>query len=110
MADNGEAPAPAAVIVVTGAELFWLTAGLWMSGVCLLALMPVVLMPRTGPAIGLGVSYVLFFVAWQPLQRITQRIWGPRVALVRILTLVATAAMAAYYMREALLDLVRRSG
>ena len=41
-------------IVVTRAELFWLTVGLWMGGVCLLALLPVVLMPRLGPALGLG--------------------------------------------------------
>ena len=103
--------APAsAPLVVTPSELFWLTAGLWMGGVCLLALLPVILMPRLGPAVGLGVSYVLFFVSWQPVQRLTQRALAPRAALLRMLVLVATAAMAAYYVREALLELVRRAG
>ena len=103
-----EPPFPERPIVVTPAELFWLTAGAWMGGVCLLALLPVVLMPRVGPAAGLGVSYALFFLAWQPLQRVTQRALGARGAFVRMLALVATVAMAAYFLREALLELLRR--
>lgn len=94
-------------LVVTPAELFWLTAGLWLSGACLLALLPVLLMPRLGPAGGLAVSYVLFFLAWQPLQRMTQRAVGPTRAFVRLLALVGSAAMLAYYVREALLEVVR---
>ena len=78
-------------------------------GACLLALLPVVLMPRLGPALGLGATYFLFFVAWQPLQRITQRALGTRPAFVRTMGLVATAAIAAYYLREALLELIRRA-
>ena len=105
------APAPSSgVLVVSPAELFWLTVGLWIGGVCLLALLPVILMPRLGPALGLAVAYVLFFVSWQPVQRITQRALAPRAAFVRMFGLVATAAMAAYYVREALLELVRRAG
>ena len=97
-------------LVVTPTELFWLTAGLWMGGVCLLALLPVMLMPRLGPAPALAMAYVLFFVSWQPVQRLTQRALAPRAAFVRMLALVASAATAAYYVREALLELLRRAG
>lgn len=110
MSDTAPTPEPAPPLVVTSAELFWLTAGLWLSGICLLALMPVMLMPRLGPAAGLAVSYVAFFVAWQPLQRILQRALGPQRAFVRLLALVASAAMFAYYVREALLEIVRKAG
>lgn len=98
--------APPAAVVVTPAELFWMTAGAWLSGACLLALLPVLLAPRLGPAGGLAVSYVLFFLAWQPIQRLTQRAIGPQKAVVRMLAFVASAAMLAYYVREALLALV----
>lgn len=101
---------PPAVLVVTPAELFWITAGLWIGGVCLLALMPVILMPRLGPAMSLAVSYLLFFVSWQPVQRLTQRALAPRAAFIRMLALVATAAMVAYYLREALVTLLSRAG
>ena len=101
---------PGPPLVVTPAELFLLTAGLWLGGVCLLALMPVVLMPRIGPGPALAVSYVLFFVSWQPVQRLTQRALAPRAAFVRMLALVATAASVAYYVREALVTLVSRAG
>ncbi len=104
-------PVPSgAPLVVTPAELFWLTAGLWLGGVCLLSLMPVILTPRLGPALALAVSYVLFFVSWQPVQRLTQRALAPRAAFVRMLALVATAAAAGYYVREALVMLVSRAG
>jgi len=101
---------PKTVLVVSPAELFWITAGLWIGGVCLLALMPVILMPRLGPALALAVSYVFFFVSWQPVQRLTQRALEPRAAFVRMFALVATAAMVAYYIREALLTLVSGAG
>ncbi len=111
MSAPASAPAPSdGLLIVTPTELFWLTAGLWLGGVCLLALMPVVLMARLGPAPALAVSYVLFFVSWQPVQRLTQRALAPRAAFVRMLALVATAATAAYYVREALLELLRRAG
>lgn len=101
-------PSPTArPILITPAELFWLTAGLWLSGICLLALLPVVLLSRLGPAGGLAVAYLAFFVAWQPLQRIFQRTLGPAAAVIRILALVASAAMLAYYLREALLAVMR---
>lgn len=108
MSDPSPDPRP---IPITSTELFWLTAGLWMSGICLLALLPVMLMPRLGPAGGLAVSYVAFFVAWQPLQRILQRTLGSSGAVVRVLALVASAAMIAYYVRAALVEqLARASG
>ncbi len=104
-------PTPSSVhVTVSPAELFWLTAGAWLSGACLLALLPVLLAPRLGPAAGLAVSYVLFFLAWQPIQRLTQRALGPQQAFVRILAFVASAAMVAYYVREALLSLVGTAG
>jgi hypothetical protein len=101
---------PSGPISITRGELVLLSAGMWLSGVCLLALLPVVLMPRLGAAPGLGASYLLFFVAWQPLQRVTQRAFGPRAALVRTLALVATAASVAYFIREALFALIGRAG
>ena len=106
---DGEGPS-GGPLVVSPSELFWLTVGLWLGGVCLLALVPVILMPRLGPATGLAVAYLLFFVSWQPVQRLTQRALGPRAGFVRMLALVATAASAGYYLREALLELVRRTG
>lgn len=110
MSESAPSPTPAPQLVVTPAELFWLTAGAWLSGICLLALLPVLLMPRVGPAAGLALAYLAFFMAWQPLQRLTQRAVGPRQAFVRMLALVASAAMLAYYVREALLELVRKAG
>lgn len=98
-----EQPPGARPILISQTELFWLTAGLWMSGICLLALLPVLLMPRLGQAGGLAVSYVAFFVAWQPLQRILQRQLGAS-AVMRVLALVASAAMLAYYLRDALVQ------
>ena len=98
------------VIQLSRSELVMLSVGMWIAGVCLLALMPVVLMPRIGPALGLAVTYLLFFIAWQPLQRVSQRAWGPRAAFLRTMALVASAAVVSYYLREALLDLVRRTG
>lgn len=94
-------------MTVTPTEFFWLTVGLWLGGACVLALVPVLLMPRLGPAGALAVAYAAFFVCWQPLQRMTQRALGPRRAMVRMLALVASAATLAYYVREALLALVR---
>lgn len=109
MSDSAPTPPPV-LVAVTPAELFWITAGAWLSGSCLLALMPVVLAPRLGPAGGLAVSYVLFFIAWQPIQRLTQRAVGAERAFVRMLAFVASAAMLAYYVRETLLSLVGAAG
>lgn len=99
---------PKAALAVTSAELLWITVGLWLGGVCLLALVPVILAPRIGPAMALAAAYLLFFVSWQPVQRVTQRAMEPRAAFVRLFGLVATAAMVAYYLREALMTLITR--
>lgn len=95
---------------MTSAELFWLTAGAWLGGACLLALLPVMLAPRLGPAAGLAIAYLLFFLAWQPIQRLTERAIGARRAFSRSLACVASAAMVAYYVRDAFVALVGRSG
>jgi hypothetical protein len=96
--------------VVTRAELFWLTVGNWFGGVSLLTLVPILLTPRLGSAAGLGVSYLLFFMAWQPLQRVAQRANGTRTAFIQMLGLVTTAAIAAYSLRELLVAWVRGAG
>lgn len=103
-------PPPVPALAMTRGELAWLTAGAWVGGVCLLTLVPVLLMPRFGPAAGVTVSYLLFFVTWQPLKTITERALGVRGAFMRMLALVATAAAVAYYLREALLGLLRAAG
>lgn len=108
---DSQPPSPSiSTHLVTSTELFWLVAGMWLSGACLLALLPVMLMPRLGPAAALAVSYVAFFIAWQPLQRVIQRAIGPQAATIRMLALVGSAAVVAYYVREALLALVRGGG
>lgn len=110
MSESAPPSPPSAVHLVTSTELFWLVAGMWLGGACLLALIPVLLMPRLGPAAGLAVSYLAFFIAWQPLQRILQRAMGPQNAMIRMLALVGSAAVVAYYVREALLSLMRGGG
>src|SRR6476661_6844275 len=100
-------PEPAAGVRVTPRELLWLSAGVWLAGTCLLALMPVILIPRLGIGPGVAVSYALFFLACQPVQALTQRAFGARSAVLRMVVFVASAATVGYYLREALLDLIR---
>ena len=99
---------PAGVLVTTG-EILWLSLGVWLAGTCLLALMPVILIPRLGMGAGVAASYGLFFLAWQPVQRLTQRAIGTRAAALRMVVFVASAATLGYYLREALLELIRTS-
>lgn len=94
-------------IRVSPAEILWLSLGVWLAGTCLIALMPVILIPRLGPAAGVAASYGLFFLAWQPVQSLTQRAIGARAAVVRMVLFVASAATVGYYLREALLELIR---
>ena len=56
---------------------------------------------------GVAASYGLFFLAWQPVQALTQRAIGARAAVVRMVGFVASAATVGYYLREALLELIR---
>ena len=89
-------------VVVSRLELLWLTFGMWVGCVAILTLLPLLLIPRLGVPMGMAVAYVVFFLAWQPVQGITQRMLGVGPALVRMLVLVGGAAVVAYFLREAL--------
>lgn len=105
-AQRPEPGLPAGVRVTPG-EILWLSLGVWLAGTCLLALMPVILIPRLGMGPGVAASYGLFFLAWQPVQTITQRAIGARAGVLRMVIFVASAATVGYYLREALLELIR---
>ena len=94
-------------MVISRAELLWLTLGTWVGGVFTLTLLPVLLIPRLGIPAGMALSYLVFFVAWQPVQIITQRVLGMGTAVVRMLALVGGGAVIAYYLREALMGMPR---
>ncbi|MEW6321673.1 MAG: hypothetical protein AB1635_11380 [Acidobacteriota bacterium] len=89
-------------IPISRGELWWLTLGVWLGGVFMLALLPVVLGPRTGTGAGVGLSWALFFVLWHPVQQITQRTIGVRAAAIRMLLFVVAAAGLAVYVRAGL--------
>jgi hypothetical protein len=95
------------VIFVTAGEFVWLTLGVWVGGIFILALAPVLLIPRLGMPLGVASSYLLFFLAWQPVQVITQRTFGIRAGILRMVLFVAAAAALAYYLREVLLGMAR---
>ena len=99
-------PDPSAVII-SRAELLWLTLGTWVGGVFILTLLPVLLIPRLGIPAGMATSYLVFFLAWQPVQIITQRVLGMGTAVIRMLVFVGGGAVIAYYLREMLLGLSR---
>ena len=94
-------------IVISRAELLWVTAGTWLGGVCLLTVVPLLLFPWLGIAVGMALSYVVFFLIWQAVQGITQRVLGAGAALIRMLALVGSAALIAYYLRDALVTASR---
>ena len=91
------------MITLSKGEFFWLTFAVWIGGIFILALMPVLLIPRLGMPLGVGCSYLLFFICWQPIQSITQRTFGMRAGVLRMILFVAAAASIAFYLREALL-------
>ena len=97
-----ETQPPRGVIFVTTTEFLWLTLAVWVGGVFVLTLMPYLLIPRVGGPMAIAGSYLLFFVAWQPVQSITQRTFGMRSSLVRMVIFVAGAAALAAYLRQAL--------
>lgn len=101
-----EPPNPAAVVITKG-ELLWLTLGTWVGGIFILTLLPVLLIPRLGIPGGMAVSYLVFFLAWQPVQMITQRVLGMGPAVLRMLVFVGSGAVIAYFLREVLLGLAR---
>ena len=98
---------PRGVIFLTAGEFFWLTMGVWIGGIFILTLTPVLLIPRIGMPLGVALSYLLFFLVWQPVQAITQRTFGIRAGIVRMVLFVAAAATAAFYLREVLLEMAR---
>ena len=98
---------PRGTIMMTAAEFLWLTLGVWVGGIFILALMPVLLIPRLGMPLGVVASYLVFFLAWQPIQIITQRTSGMRAGVMRMVLFVGAAATLAFYLREALLALSR---
>jgi hypothetical protein len=100
-------PSDPNAVVISRGELLWLTLGTWVGGVFILTLLPVLLIPRLGIPAGMAVSYLVFFLAWQPVQLITQRVLGVGTAVVRMIALVGGGAVIAYYLREALLALSR---
>ncbi len=89
-------------VFISRSEVLWITGSTWLGGVFMLTLLPMLLVPRFGIPIGLAVSYVVFFLAWQPVQVISQRLLGPRAAVIRMIALVGSAAVVAFYLREAL--------
>jgi hypothetical protein len=101
------ATSPRGVIFVTAGEFYWLTLGVWAGGIFILTLAPVLLIPRLGMPLGVASSYLLFFLAWQPVQVITQRTFGIRAGIIRMVIFVAAAATLAFYLREALLRMAR---
>jgi hypothetical protein len=104
--DLSPAPAEAAPTVpLSRAEFLWITFGVWLGGVFMLTILPILLIPRLGMPLGVAASYFVFFVAWQPVQTITQRTLGVRAAVVRMVLFVGAAATLAFYLREALLGM-----
>jgi hypothetical protein len=89
-------------VFISRGEVLWITGSTWLGGVFMLTLLPILLVPRFGIPLGLAVSYVVFFLAWQPVQVMSQRLLGPRAAVIRMIALVGSAAVVAFYLREAL--------
>ena len=100
---------PTGPIVLSPVEFYWLTLGVWVGGIFILTLMPVLLIPRLGIPLGVAGSYLLFFLAWQPIQIVTQRSLGMRAGIIRMVIFVAAAATIAFYLREMLLSMSRGS-
>src|SRR4051794_9560724 len=94
-------------VVILRPELLWLTLGTWVGGRCILTLLPVLLIPRGRLPSGMAVSYLIFFLAWHPVQIIPQRVLGIGTAVVRMLAFVGGGAVIAYYLREVLLGTAR---
>jgi len=94
-------------IVLSPGEFLWLTLGVWVGGIFILTLLPVLLIPRIGMPLGVVASYFVFFLAWQPIQLVTQRTFGMRTGVIRMVLFVGGAATLAFYLREALLALSR---
>ncbi len=90
------------VIFLTSGEFFWLTLAVWLGGIFILTLMPYLLIPRVGGPLAIAGSYLLFFLAWQPVQSVTQRTFGMKSGFIRMIIFVAAAATIASYLRQTL--------
>jgi hypothetical protein len=90
------------VIPVSGSEFLWITFAVWLGGIFILTLLPYLLIPRIGGLPAIAGSYFVFFLAWQPVQNVTQRTLGVKTAVVRMIIFVASAATIASYLRQAL--------
>jgi hypothetical protein len=95
-------PSSRGVIFLTSAEFYWVTFAVWLGGIFILTLLPYLLIPRLGGPLAIAGSYFVFFLAWQPVQIVTQRTLGMKAALVRMIIFVASAATIASYLRQAL--------
>jgi len=95
-------PALRGVILLTPGEFYWVTLAVWIGGIFILTLMPYLLIPRVGGPMAIAGSYFLFFLAWQPIQMVTQRTFGVKSAVIRMVIFVAAAATIAAYLRQAL--------
>ena len=102
-----KAPSQSGTIVLSSGEFMWLTLAVWIGGIFILALLPVLLIPRLGMPLGVVASYLVFFLAWQPIQIVTQRTFGMRTGVIRMVIFVGAAATFAFYLRELLLALAR---
>jgi hypothetical protein len=89
-------------VFLTAAEFYWVTFAVWLGGIFILTLLPYLLIPRVGGGLAIMLSYFAFFVAWQPIQVVTQRTVGMKGSIVRMIIFVASAATIASYLRQAL--------
>ena len=87
---------------MTAREFFWITLSVWAGGIFILTLLPYLLVPRVGGALGIATSYFLFFLAWQPVQNVTQRTLGMKAGFLRMIIFVAGAAAIAAVLRQML--------
>jgi len=94
-------------IALNRGEFLWLTLAVWVGGIFILTLTPLLLIPRLGMRGGVIASYFLFFAVWQPIQSITQRTLGMRAAFIRMMLFVGGGAAIAFYLRELLLGMSR---
>jgi hypothetical protein len=101
-------PAARGVVLVTAGEFYWITLAVWLGGIFILTLMPYLLISRVGGPMAIAGSYFLFFLAWQPIQMVTQRTFGMKGAVIRMVIFVAAAATIASYLRQALPSLTAR--
>lgn len=79
-----------------------MTLAVWLGGIFILTLLPYLLIPRIGAAFAIAGSYLVFFLAWQPVQIVTQRSLGMKAAFVRMIIFVAGAATIAAFLRQML--------